>query len=1153
VVDPGKKDSLLCKKFKGLGSATISAKLADDNHLNGLEMSLLAKEVQAHLGAAKITPPQVKDVVPRKELLRRLEQAKDRQLIFITGQAAQGKSTLAASYAQQAKEPMAWVNLGPEDSDAANLFYSIAYALSHLNERRDIPASAEQPATTTALRSEIPLYRGWSVSLFNLARLPSLLVLDGLDRLEKDSSALTFLSVLLAEAPAGFRVMLLSRTLPLKKMAEIEMDGKALLLDNRDLAFSESEAKALFKNRYAASIEKDEFLNIYQATEGWIGGLVILGETMARLPRDQKHLNNLGTTSQDFHQHIFQYFSDNMFDSFAPEVREILLKTSLFETIEPGFMNELLEDDQAEDVLTNLFNRNIFTTAHYDENKGTVFRYHNLFRNFLSQKLALKLTSEELNYLLARAGRQFEDRGNYEDALDCYFRAKAFQPAASVVNHLGRKLIQQGRHSDLSHWLESLPEELVRQDPWLLFYLCWSRRLGGFVENLRDLPKALEKFRSAGDIAGILYCLSFWIESLLVSGLSWDVVKPALDQAEALLKDPESESFPYERAILYIQLSSMHTLRGDPRKGYWAGRQALLIAFRLDDLILQLRAFPFVLTALTYLGEYAECENLVQEIDALMGDCRHPELWAKYLLSKTMYLIFAGDQQSGTIETKAFLQLVEKNGLMIFSSAAFLNRLVCSSLFEDFAQMESHLKFLPSILMNTPNPFIGAVLKSTAGNGLYRKGDLEAALDYLDKAIDSFSAQPGDSEFHLNSARIVRAMVHLGLNGSDPGGEDLEKAQSYFKEIGNQRLLAEATLALALMHWKQGSAEKAKGLLDQGLHLAQNCAHWHFLRISRKDAAQICLLGIEMASQPAVLYAASLLTGNLSTSIPSQRLSELAAHKDAAVAARAKDIQRALKRMAAPKLRVITFGGLQVLKDGEPLAAGDWGGTQPKLLLKAIINFGADKVPKDKLIGSLWPDKEHGAAEKSLKVALHKLRKALEPDMEKGVGSIYLILKQNLLSLDKELCQLDLDQFESLLQEARKSESEGKDDEAQALYMQAAGLYRGDFFSRDGHKDWLAARREDFRLDYIDALLKVSWLLEKNGVPSKAITWAKKALTADPTNEEACQRIMQLYGVTGKRALALKAYKEFEKRLQDDLDAKPDLLTTSIYEKLATS
>lgn len=192
------------------------------------------------------------------------------------------------------------------------------------------------------------------------------------------------------------------------------------------------------------------------------------------------------------------------------------------------------------------------------------------------------------------------------------------------------------------------------------------------------------------------------------------------------------------------------------------------------------------------------------------------------------------------------------------------------------------------------------------------------------------------------------------------------------------------------------------------------------------------------------------------------------------------------------------------------------------------MTHGARQVPKEKLIGNLWPDKEPQAAEQNFKVALHKLRRALEPGLDKGVGSTYINLKQNLLSLDQELCRLDIKTFSNLIEQAKDCENASDDAKAQALYMQAVEIYRGDFFSRDSHTEMLAAIREDLRLTYMDALLRISWLYEKGGSRSKAINWCKKALAADHYNEEACQRLMQLYGAMGKKALALRTYQHLD-------------------------
>lgn len=72
---------------------------------------------------SKITPPRVPGVLHRGRLLDLLKKSQDKRLIFILGQAAQGKTTLAASYAKAQVVPVAWLNLDQGDSDPVNLFY----------------------------------------------------------------------------------------------------------------------------------------------------------------------------------------------------------------------------------------------------------------------------------------------------------------------------------------------------------------------------------------------------------------------------------------------------------------------------------------------------------------------------------------------------------------------------------------------------------------------------------------------------------------------------------------------------------------------------------------------------------------------------------------------------------------------------------------------------------------------------------------------------------------------------------------------------------------------------------------------------------------------------------------------------------------------
>ena len=59
------------------------------------------------LNISKITPPRVHNILDRPRLMERFEHNTDKRVMLILGQAAQGKSTLAASYVQRSQIPAA--------------------------------------------------------------------------------------------------------------------------------------------------------------------------------------------------------------------------------------------------------------------------------------------------------------------------------------------------------------------------------------------------------------------------------------------------------------------------------------------------------------------------------------------------------------------------------------------------------------------------------------------------------------------------------------------------------------------------------------------------------------------------------------------------------------------------------------------------------------------------------------------------------------------------------------------------------------------------------------------------------------------------------------------------------------------------------------
>ncbi len=95
---------------------------------------------------SKITPPLLPQVLNRLRLLNLLEKNRVRRLILILGQAAQGKSTLTASFAKTSTIPTAWMNLAKQDSDPVNLFYLMGQSLQHVFKEIDLSCFLSYPS-----------------------------------------------------------------------------------------------------------------------------------------------------------------------------------------------------------------------------------------------------------------------------------------------------------------------------------------------------------------------------------------------------------------------------------------------------------------------------------------------------------------------------------------------------------------------------------------------------------------------------------------------------------------------------------------------------------------------------------------------------------------------------------------------------------------------------------------------------------------------------------------------------------------------------------------------------------------------------------------------------------------------------------------------
>jgi DNA-binding SARP family transcriptional activator len=228
----------------------------------------------------------------------------------------------------------------------------------------------------------------------------------------------------------------------------------------------------------------------------------------------------------------------------------------------------------------------------------------------------------------------------------------------------------------------------------------------------------------------------------------------------------------------------------------------------------------------------------------------------------------------------------------------------------------------------------------------------------------------------------------------------------------------------------------------------------------------------------------------------------------------------------------------------------EWDRSQPKKLLKTIISYGDERVPKEIIIDELWPEESPSVAERNFKTTLQRLRKSLEPFILKDFGSSYIHLHDNIVFLDPELCHVDADRFLSLFKMAEEKEKRGDGKGAFSFYAEALEIYKGDFLPETLYAPWPDKKREELRAKYIELLNKMAKFHEKQGAMRKAVDCYKKAIQVDPLIEESYQKLMTFYSSKGMYNEALRTYEECKKALKKGLKSKPDETTDAIHKKI---
>ena len=402
---------------------------------------------------SKITAPDVPAwAVQRPRITGRIaEGTRWCPLTVVTGPAGAGKTMAVAMWAAAEADRVAWVCLDEFDNRPGAFWSYVVAAL-----RR---SGIAVPKTLQAIPQEPAGVDGFLLGLTALLAaqdLPLTLVLDDLHLLTEPGT-LKGLDFMLRNAGSGLRVVVTSRMDPLLPLHRYRVAGQLTEIRADDLAFSAAEASLLLA-QHGSTLTADSLESLTQRTEGWAAGLRLAAMSLGAHPDPGQFIKELLTEDSA----LICYLVDEVLNVQPPEVREVLLSTSILEHVSADGAVELTGDGHAAGVLASLARTNAFVQPL----APGWYRYHNLFAEMLRLKLRLE-HPERVAVLHQRAARWHQRDGRLADAVRHAAKAADWPLAAAmVVDELAiGELAERGAGHPLAAEFAAMPADRAWAEP----------------------------------------------------------------------------------------------------------------------------------------------------------------------------------------------------------------------------------------------------------------------------------------------------------------------------------------------------------------------------------------------------------------------------------------------------------------------------------------------------------------------------------------------------------------------------------------------------------------------------------------------------------------------------------------------------------------
>ena len=966
---------------------------------------------QAVLSAKTSIPRQGQRICKRNRLHKQITDLLQKGNLWVGGPPGAGKTVLVADLAVRASTSVVWYEMDLLDSDLVTFFLSFPSAFDFFFTTSSLPAPS-LPKLLPEDMLALPVFaRKFFRQLFMQLSDRYLLIFDNYQELPADSPLQELIVICLQELPINCRAILVSRNAPPPAFAQMKASGLLHILDAENLGFTHQEIGEVMALH---GIDEDKEIGcveyLQQTTAGWAAGLTLLlkelnGTTCSQGPDDT--LDN---------KELFDYFTGVIFSRFSEHDKSLLIQAALLPDIRPNILDHLHGDQSScRNYFLELSRNNFFTYAL--DQKGNLFQFHPLFKEFLCNVADSVLPASELRKFQERAADILVAERRTGEAVELLNRAKRWQRSITLIKENGAAMVMQGRFKTLLRWQQALPQDIVNNDPWLLFFFGNAKTAFNPLASFDILEKSFDLFWEQKNTTGALLACASLTNSIINHLSDLSALDPWLDFLEQQL-DPHT--FPNDGCF------ENNTISNAIFRGLVLRRPAHpdLEAW-LQLIIEQGGMHPAIITHYLWTGRFTEARSALDHIYTQQDTIGSKLQFSAIKAMEAQYYLIMDDPENCCRVIDESLQMMNETGIRVWESHFLI---IGAGICINNAKHKKAQQYLDAVEKNIDKTRL-----------------LERSYYHVAKTLEALLADD-----LIAADRHQQSALEMGITIGMPSYEtwcwygsalvavfqkNYKTALSRFDRLlelaaspGNPWFTCQAYLGLAYMYLQKGDRQMAVHNLEQGFVLTRQNNYLSFLFFLPKMLGALAVIALEEDIEPDFVCRFIRHRQLIPEHPPIH-----------------------LENWPWP-LKVYTMGRFSIVCHGEKLKPSSLSKNKPVKLLQALIALGGRQVNKAKLASFFWPDSEGDDQAAALKITLHRLRQLL------GIANVITQTAEH-ISLNPDLCWVDSWQFERLANKAIRLNKQN-DESMLATAQKAISMYQGVFLSSYQDDAWIFEYRK---------------------------------------------------------------------------------------------